>query len=179
MLNKESKMNVPNFESHEETESWKLGIKLQFLVSWSKEQGFTPSTTTREVCANFIKPATQVTQLSYCEHLLQSEDTAEFVGFPSAFISHAWDDHFPEVLEALTSYFADEEDVIIWFDIFSNNQHKTASLEFDWWCDCPIVWSHSDGVSSLERSASSAERVVYLGVVLYDIREKIGWEMQV
>mmetsp|Transcript_3622 Transcript_3622/g.3985 ORF Transcript_3622/g.3985 Transcript_3622/m.3985 type:complete len:545 (+) Transcript_3622:41-1675(+) len=135
MLNKESKMNVPNFESHEETESWKLGIKLQFLVSWSKEQGFTPSTTTREVCANFIKPATQVTQLSYCEHLLQSEDTAEFVGFPSAFISHAWDDHFPEVLEALTSYFTAEPDVVIWFDIFCNNQHQTASFHFGWWCD--------------------------------------------
>ena len=42
---------------------------------------------------------------------------------------------FVEVLEALTSCFADEEDVIIWFDLFSNNQHKTASFEFDWWCE--------------------------------------------
>ncbi len=109
------------------------GIKLQFLISWSKD--FPPTLKTREVCENFIKPATQARQLSYCEHLLLSEDTAEFVGCPSAFISHAWDYHFVEVLEALTSYFADEEDVIIWFDVFSNNQHKTASLDFEWWCE--------------------------------------------
>jgi hypothetical protein len=121
--------------SHSQTESWKLGVKLQFLISWSKKQNFTSSLTTREVCQNFIKPSTQATQLSYCEQLLLSEDTAVFVGYPTAFISHAWDHRFLEVLEALTSYFADEEDVIIWFDIFSNNQHKTASLEFEWWCE--------------------------------------------
>ncbi len=38
------------------------------------------------------------------------------------------------VLQALTSYFASEEDVVIWFDIFCNNQHKTLDLNFDWWC---------------------------------------------
>ncbi len=54
--------------------------------------------------------------LSYCEQLLLSRDKAEFVGYP-------------------TAYFASEEDVIIWFDIFSNNQHITASLEFEWWSE--------------------------------------------
>ncbi len=122
-------------QSQEESESWKYGIKLQFLLDWSKQQSFTPTITTREVCENFIKPATQATQLSYCEQLLLSADTAEFVGFPTAFISHAWDDHFPEVLEALYSYFTAEPDVVIWFDIFCNNQHKTASFQFGWWCD--------------------------------------------
>ncbi len=109
------------------SKSWKLGIKLQFLIDWSKQQAFTINITTREVCENFIKPVTEVKQLSYCEQLLLSRDTAEFVGDPSAFLSHAWDYRFLEVLEALTSYFTDEEDVIIWFDIFSNNQHITGS----------------------------------------------------
>ncbi len=118
----------------EQTPFWN-GIKLRFLVDWSKQQGFTPSITTREVCEKCVKLSTEATQLSYCEQLLLSEDAAEFVGRPTAFISHAWDYRFLEVLEALTSYFADEEDVIIWFDIFSNNQHKTASFEFEWWCD--------------------------------------------
>ncbi len=122
-------------QSHLETESWKLGIKLQFLISWSKQQGFSHTLTTSEVCENFIKPATQDSQLSFCEQLLLSEDTAGFVGTPSAFISHAWRYCFLEVLEALTSYFASEEDVVIWFDLFCNNQHKAPSLEFEWWCN--------------------------------------------
>ncbi len=129
-----SKTNLSMSQLHEGSESWKLGIKLQFLISWSKQQGITPNLTTSEVCENFIKPETQASQLSYCEQLLLSEDTAKFVGCPSAFISHAWGYHFLAVLEALISYFASEEDVVIWFDLFCNNQHKAPSLEFEWWC---------------------------------------------
>ena len=116
-------------QSQEESESWKLGIKLQFLITLSKQQGFTPTLTTREVCMNFIKPATQATQLSYCELLLLSADTAEFVRYPTAFISHAWDYRSLEVLGALTSYFASEEDAIIsikhytWISLGSASSH--------------------------------------------------------
>ncbi len=130
---------------NEDFESWKHGIKLEFLISWSQQQGITPSTTTREVCENFVKPATQTTQLSYCEQLLLSKDTADFVGCPSAFISHAWDFHFLELLEALTSYFAAEEHVIIWLDVFCNNQHISAYFEFDWWCSTFKKAIHSFG----------------------------------
>ncbi len=40
--------------SKEEKEPWKLGIKLQFLISWSKQEGILPSLTTEEVCSSFF-----------------------------------------------------------------------------------------------------------------------------
>ncbi len=40
-------------------ETWKLGIKLQFLVSWSQQQDIPANLTTRQVCEDLVKPATE------------------------------------------------------------------------------------------------------------------------
>jgi hypothetical protein len=40
---------------------------------------------------------------------------------------------FLEVIDALRSHFIKEPSIIIWFDMFSNNQHEAPSLNFEWW----------------------------------------------
>eukprot|EP01042_Synura_sphagnicola_P000244 gene244-252_t len=49
------------------------------------------------------------------------------------FISHAWKYIFLDVVEALQNHFRDEPDAVIWFDLFSNNQHLAPNLDFHWW----------------------------------------------
>jgi hypothetical protein len=51
----------------------------------------------------------------------------------TVFISHAWKYKFLHVLSALKDHFKDEPDTIIWFDLFSNNQHKASDLPYEWW----------------------------------------------
>jgi len=57
------------------------------------------------------------------------------VGIATVFISHAWKYLFLDVMCALEYHFRDQPDIIIWFDLFSNNQHKAVDLDFDWWCN--------------------------------------------
>jgi tetratricopeptide (TPR) repeat protein len=57
------------------------------------------------------------------------------VGEAKVFISHAWKYEFLDVVDALMYHFKDEADIIVWFDLFSNNQHKAVDLTFDWWCN--------------------------------------------
>ena len=51
------------------------------------------------------------------------------------FISHAWKYQFLDVMDALRNYFRSEPNIIIWFDVFSVNQHAVVDvdLDFDWW----------------------------------------------
>jgi hypothetical protein len=39
-----------------------------------------------------------------------------------------------DVIDALLFHFREQPDVVIWFDLFANNQHKAVDLKFDWWC---------------------------------------------
>jgi hypothetical protein len=109
-----------------------LGIKLSFLrvvtEIFSKDIG---QKTTAEICSGFIKPATSKYRCSYCEYLADVDAT--LVGKATVFISHAWTSKFLDVVEALVEFFHKEPNVIIWFDIFSNNQHLTHARTFEWW----------------------------------------------
>ena len=114
----------------------KLGIQLRFLLDWAQEKRISFEATTADVCFNIVIPETKTKQLSYCEYLLHLQSDREsnaVVGEASVFISHAWKYKFIEVLNALEAHFSSEPDIIIWFDIFSNNQHKTLDLDFNWW----------------------------------------------
>jgi hypothetical protein len=54
----------------------------------------------------------------------------------NVFVSHAWRYQFLEVIDALKSHFASEDlsKIVIWFDLFSNNQNQTEDIPFEWWC---------------------------------------------
>ena len=89
--------------------------------------------TTTDVCNKFLKPITSEKQQSYCEYL--QEQNSPDVGEATVFISHAWKYTFVEVVDALEHHFSKEPDIFIWFDLFSNNQHKAISFPFEWWRD--------------------------------------------
>jgi tetratricopeptide (TPR) repeat protein len=97
---------------------------------------------TDEVCTKYLKPLTKQSGLSLCEQLQCSEpaDSAQStVAEANWFISHAWSYKFMDVIEAISEFMEKEydaytrEDVVIWFDMFSNSQHSTQNKPFEWW----------------------------------------------
>jgi tetratricopeptide (TPR) repeat protein len=113
----------------------KLGLKLsyfrdEFYKACGGREKLVGKTTT-DVNLQFQKEMTKASQLSYCDQLMQQQHPA--VGIATVFISHAWMYEFLEVLDALEAFFSSEPDVIIWFDVFSVNQHKTENLPFEFW----------------------------------------------
>ncbi len=91
--------------------------------------------TTSDVCDNVIKPATGHVQVSYCEMLMDQQEDEEWltVGPAQVFISHAWAYKFLDVVDALFFHFKNKQNIFIWFDLFSVNQHQTQYRDFQWW----------------------------------------------
>jgi hypothetical protein len=115
----------------------KVGVKLfQFIQDFYDRCGGEDNLkglTTAEVCDIFIKPQTKDYQSSYCEMLELHHHSA--IGIATVFISHSWNYRFLDVIFALEYHFRDQPDIIIWFDLFSNNQHKKVDVDFNWWCN--------------------------------------------
>jgi tetratricopeptide (TPR) repeat protein len=94
--------------------------------------------TTKDICNLYLKPTTSKSGLSLCDQLL-CEGRADLVARADWFISHAWDYNFLHVIEAISCFLENEygptkkQDVVIWFDMFSNSQHNTSNRNFDWW----------------------------------------------
>jgi len=65
--------------------------------------------------------------------MLQMQNSTA-IGTATIFISHAWECNFLDTISALEIHFKDAPDTIIWFDLFSYNQHhKATSLPYEWW----------------------------------------------
>ncbi len=122
----------------------KLSYFTHFIEAFGGRETFQGLTTT-DVCEKFVKPATANEQSSWIEHL-QGENSPA-VGVASAFISHAWHYHFVDGVDAMIDHFAGEEDPVIWFDLFCNNQHKAVDLPFEWWCN-----TFKSAIASLNRT---------------------------
>lgn len=113
----------------------KEGVQLKFLRTFVEEYGgeeYFHNLTTTDVCERIIKPRTLTFQSSYCD--LLANEMSSYVGPAHVFISHAWKYYFLDVVHALEDHFSDNKEIILWFDLFSNNQHAATSLEFSWWC---------------------------------------------
>jgi tetratricopeptide (TPR) repeat protein len=110
-----------------------VGIKLSFIAELIKDfpEDELRKATTTDVCDKFIKPVTREYQSSFCE-LMTSIDPSK-IGPATVFISHAWRYLFLEVLKALLEKYQNDLDVVIWFDLFCNNQHKAPNRDFLWW----------------------------------------------
>lgn len=112
----------------------KDGVTLSYLADFFTACGGRKELkglTTTEVNEKFVKPMTFFCLSSFCEMLKGQRHPA--VGVASIFISHAWKYKFLEVVDALLYHFRDESGIVIWFDLFSNNQHKAVDLDFQWW----------------------------------------------
>ena len=87
-------------------------------------------------------------QESYCVAYKNHSSQAGNIGQATAFVSHAWGHEFLDVVAALEAYQSTQsETVFFWFDIFSNNQHKTSVRDFTWW---QTVFR--DNIGSLKRT---------------------------
>ncbi|CAB9502510.1 expressed unknown protein [Seminavis robusta] len=51
---------------------------------------------------------------------------------PDAFISHAHDLLFEDLISALAWHFRNEANAYVWLDLFSINQHETMEWTFEW-----------------------------------------------
>ena len=112
----------------------KSGLSLSavktFIVKCGGKSALAGMSTT-EVNNHAQKPLTFFRQASYCDMMKDIGDSG--VKPAMVFISHAWKYIFLDVVEAIENHFRDEPDVIIWFDLFSNNQHLAPDLDFYWW----------------------------------------------
>ena len=115
----------------------KMGLKVSYLLSEFVAicggRAILQGKTTTEVNHHFQKNITKSAKLSYCDYLNQLHSDHPAVGIATVFISHAWKYEFLDVLDALQSYFTSNPETIIWFDVFSVNQHVEVDLDFDWW----------------------------------------------
>ena len=76
-----------------------------------------------------ITKSDECSGLSYCQKLLNNDDTKDLVGPATVFISHAWKYNFAEFLSALVARFEKEPGAFLWIDIFSHNQHNELSSD--------------------------------------------------
>ena len=88
--------------------------------------------TTTNVCEDVVKVLTKQHQCSLCD-LLKALNHNAFCEKADVFISHAWKYPFLDVIAILEHHFKDNPNVIVWFDLFCNNQHQATEFEFDWW----------------------------------------------
>ena len=123
----------------------KLGMKCSRFEEFIDKCGGRDSLrekSTTQINDEYLKPLTITKGLSYCDTLLdeissdggQSEVT---VAPATVFISHAWSSNFLEVVDAFINHLrsSGQSDAVIWFDLFSNNQHQTSIRPFEWWCN--------------------------------------------
>jgi hypothetical protein len=113
-----------------------LGVKLSVFDKFVEECGGLTSLqglTTADVSEKYIKPFTKDLQISYCEKLKNSNNSG--VKKATVFISHAWQFLFLNVVNSIKNHFKHytNDEVILWFDLFSNNQHHAPELDFTWW----------------------------------------------
>ena len=112
----------------------KEGIKLSSLEEFIKLCG--GRSVLKDLCTTDVndlhmKPLTSRMKSSYCDYLKTTNPNS--VGEAQVFISHAWKYLFLNVVDTLLHHFKHNPDVIIWFDLFSNNQHMATTLDFEWW----------------------------------------------
>jgi len=89
---------------------------------------------TTDVCDRFLKPSTVYYQASYCGLAKTDPTRSDHIGQATAFVSHSWRHEFLDVVAALEDFDSRQPTpTVFWFDIFSNNQHKSPNREFTWW----------------------------------------------
>ncbi|KAK3245136.1 hypothetical protein CYMTET_45279 [Cymbomonas tetramitiformis] len=116
-------------------EEYVLGItlgELQRFVTEIQEQ-LRQGWSTADVCEHVVKPITADAKCSYVQLVAARGGR---VGTATVFVSHAWRYTFAEFAEAVLTLQCTEErpeEVFVWIDVFSVNQHKSDERDFTWW----------------------------------------------
>ena len=95
--------------------------------------------TTREVKERIIGPNTKDYQSSFCD-MLQATNHPAFGAMANVFVSHAHGCEFWNTIHAVKRCLSkdnnkDYEDVVVWMDVFSINQHQPNVWTTDWLFD--------------------------------------------
>eukprot|EP00300_Choanocystis_sp_HF-7_P010861 c17186_g1_i1.p1 GENE.c17186_g1_i1~~c17186_g1_i1.p1 ORF type:complete len:514 (+),score=121.02 c17186_g1_i1:42-1583(+) len=117
----------------------KLGVRLRVFTKFIEQCGGRRSMrafSTKQVCENLLKPMTLASRKSYCEMLDEEQKTQSDrdVGVASVYIVHVWDSLFLDLVDAIQGHFSPTEaqSVVVWFDMFSCNQHDVLSVTAPW-----------------------------------------------
>lgn len=105
-----------------------VGLKVEFFKEFLEQVGVRHALkdfTTADVCEKYVKPFTQEYKCSYCQVLNAMNHPA--VDVASVYVSHAWGSRFLDVMDTLLYHFRDDLNTVVWFDLFSMNQHKRTS----------------------------------------------------
>jgi hypothetical protein len=111
----------------------KGGVTLADIDAFIAEAGgesLIQGKTTEEMCHIMM----EITKdCSYCEYLSKKKNIK--MKDATVFISHAWKYNFLNVMKALRLHLGDDEKVVLWFDMFSVNEHTNATeiKSFGWW----------------------------------------------
>jgi len=88
-----------------------------------------------------IRPLTSARRCSLCDVLREDPETAGDVSNATWFLSHAWSSKLEDTIDSILLFFErnseQHRNVVLWFDIFSTAQHRTAgpSKPSSWWMD--------------------------------------------
>lgn len=128
-------LNSPTSVAHENVTSSSvfstLGVRVSFFSEFiAQHEAELSHRTTGQVCEEIVKPMTKRLQCSFCDFIAEGHQDA--VGTAEVFISHAWRSSFVEVAKALQHHFHDQPDTIVWFDLFSINQHGVDEDSSPW-----------------------------------------------
>eukprot|EP00873_Tetraselmis_striata_P046468 jgi/Tetstr1/466732/TSEL_011205.t1 len=98
------------------------GVTMRWLLRFYDyvvaASGLERDASTKEVVHVVVKRDTQAQRCSYLQ--LAGVET----GVPSYFVSHSWSQPFRYVVECLRQALADEEDAVVWLDMFALSQHQ-------------------------------------------------------
>ena len=134
-LEKENDQEAIQPQSEQQQEFPKEGIRFSYILNnfVQPHRDKLKGMTTREVCQQIIMPTTSLDRTSFCHMLVRKNLGYDWVSStPSVFISHAHSYPFLDVISALQYHLRNELDTVIWFDLFSINQHLTTDWSFEW-----------------------------------------------
>ena len=84
--------------------------------------------TTSQFEKMFLRPRTSRLRCSVVDALASDATTAHHVGPATWFVSHTWNNPFPDTLDSIFAFFegrADAADARLWIDVFVDSQHIT------------------------------------------------------
>ena len=82
-----------------------------------------------KVCNDFVKPLTSNLKSSYCDYL-KAQDSST-TGEAQVFVCHVWKYKFLDLIDTLQAQFQDNNEILIWLDLFSNNYHSDVRLDYE------------------------------------------------
>ncbi len=84
--------------------------------------------TTSQFEKMYLRPRTCCLCCSVVDALAADSASAHHVGPATWFVSHTWNNPFPDTLQSIFDFFegrADADEAMLWFDVFVDSQHVT------------------------------------------------------